>query len=174
MRRPRRMALDAGVDVELPAADAIQQPDRPGAPGHNRAGHDRPRGLTRFAREVSAGALRSPYVDPDYAEKITNSAEHQQLALKAAHEAIILAEEPEQPAAAGEGKVQAHCRDRAECCRTSSGRIQQQAGPGRERTRGDQGESRDRVPKSSTRKAARSPRAFPTGTPTKSCSAIRR
>jgi beta-glucosidase len=31
-----------------------------------------------------------PYVSPDYAEKITNSPEHQQLALKAAHEAIIL------------------------------------------------------------------------------------
>src|SRR5260370_23983832 len=31
-----------------------------------------------------------PYVNPDDAEKVTNSAEHQQLALKAAHEAIIL------------------------------------------------------------------------------------
>jgi len=31
-----------------------------------------------------------PYTDPGVAEKITNNAEHQQLALRAAHEAIIL------------------------------------------------------------------------------------
>jgi beta-glucosidase len=37
-----------------------------------------------------AGLFEDPYVNPDYAEKITNSAEHQQLALKAAREAIIL------------------------------------------------------------------------------------
>ncbi len=36
------------------------------------------------------GLFDDPYVEPDYAEKITNSPEHQQLALKAAHEAIIL------------------------------------------------------------------------------------
>jgi beta-glucosidase len=37
-----------------------------------------------------AGLFDDPYVNADYAEKITNNAEHQQLALKAAHEAIIL------------------------------------------------------------------------------------
>ncbi len=36
------------------------------------------------------GLFDDPYVDPAYAEKITNSPEHQQLALKAAHESIIL------------------------------------------------------------------------------------
>jgi beta-glucosidase len=36
------------------------------------------------------GLFDNPYVDPENAEKITNSPEHQQLALKAAHEAIIL------------------------------------------------------------------------------------
>jgi len=37
-----------------------------------------------------AGLFEDPYVDPNYAEKIANSHEHQQLALKAAHEAITL------------------------------------------------------------------------------------
>ncbi len=36
------------------------------------------------------GLFEHPYVDPDYAEKIINSAEHQALALKAAQEAIVL------------------------------------------------------------------------------------
>jgi beta-glucosidase len=36
------------------------------------------------------GLFDNPYVDPDYAEKITNSAEHRQIALKAAQETIVL------------------------------------------------------------------------------------
>jgi beta-glucosidase len=36
------------------------------------------------------GLFENPYVDPDYAEKTTNSAEHQQLAEKAAEESIVL------------------------------------------------------------------------------------
>jgi beta-glucosidase len=36
------------------------------------------------------GLFESPYVDPDYAQKITNSSEHQQLALKVAQKAIVL------------------------------------------------------------------------------------
>ena len=36
------------------------------------------------------GLFENPYVDPDYAQKITNSAEHQELALRVAHKAIVL------------------------------------------------------------------------------------
>jgi len=36
------------------------------------------------------GLFDNPYVDPDYAEKVTNSAEHRALALKAAQKAIVL------------------------------------------------------------------------------------
>lgn len=36
------------------------------------------------------GLFESPYVDPDYAQKITNSPAHQQLALKVAQKAIVL------------------------------------------------------------------------------------
>ncbi len=37
-----------------------------------------------------AGLFDDAYANADYAEKITNSPEHQQLALKAAREAIML------------------------------------------------------------------------------------
>ena len=36
------------------------------------------------------GLFENPYVDPDYAQKITNSPEHQQLALKVAQKSIVL------------------------------------------------------------------------------------
>src|SRR5258708_8479234 len=49
------------------------------------------RAVARILRaKFLTGLFENPYADPDYAEKITNSPAHQQLALKAAHEAIIL------------------------------------------------------------------------------------
>ena len=36
------------------------------------------------------GLFENPYADPDYAQKVTNSAEHQQLALKVAQKSIVL------------------------------------------------------------------------------------
>ncbi|HEY3974634.1 MAG TPA: glycoside hydrolase family 3 N-terminal domain-containing protein [Candidatus Sulfotelmatobacter sp.] len=36
------------------------------------------------------GLFENPFVDPDYAQKITNSSEHQELALKVAQKAIVL------------------------------------------------------------------------------------
>ena len=36
------------------------------------------------------GLFENPFVDPDYAQKITNSSEHQQLALKVAQKSIVL------------------------------------------------------------------------------------
>ncbi len=43
-----------------------------------------------LATKFRLGLFENPYVDPDYAQRITNSPEHQQLALKAAQEAIVL------------------------------------------------------------------------------------
>src|SRR5580692_4225293 len=85
-----KMALEAGVDVELPAADAY----------HSLVGQVRDgriaestvdQAVARVLREkFLTGLFDNPYVDPGYAEKITNSPEHQRLALHAAREAIIL------------------------------------------------------------------------------------
>ena len=43
-----------------------------------------------LAAKFRLGLFENPYVDPAYTEKITNSLEHQKLALRAAQEAIVL------------------------------------------------------------------------------------
>src|SRR6266478_2511381 len=85
-----RTALEAGVDVELPAVATYRtllQQVRDGRVSESQVG----RAVARLLRmKFLTGLFDNPYVDPDYAEKVTNSPEHQQLALKAAHEALIL------------------------------------------------------------------------------------
>jgi beta-glucosidase len=85
-----KMALEAGVDVELPAADAYDT-----LVSQVRAGRISMAAVNRAVAHVLrekflTGLFDDPYVDPAYAAKITNSAEHQRVALKAAREAIIL------------------------------------------------------------------------------------
>jgi beta-glucosidase len=43
-----------------------------------------------LAAKFRLGLFENPFVDPDYAQKVTNSPEHQQLALKVAQKAIVL------------------------------------------------------------------------------------
>jgi beta-glucosidase len=85
-----RMALDAGVDTELPfiaAYGTLSDQVKQGTIAESTID----RSVRRVLRQkFQAGLFDDPYVDPSYAEKITNSPEHQQLALKAAHEAITL------------------------------------------------------------------------------------
>ena len=85
-----RMALDAGVDIELPFPDAY-----PGLVQQVHNGTVSEAAVDRAAASVLrakflAGLFDDPYVDPAYAEKITNSPEHQKLALQAARETITL------------------------------------------------------------------------------------
>jgi beta-xylosidase len=84
------MALKAGVDIELPFPDAY-----PGLLAQIKAGTITEaavdHAVARVLREkFLAGLFEDPYVEPDYADKITNNVERQKLALKAAHESIIL------------------------------------------------------------------------------------
>src|SRR5277367_6377088 len=85
-----RMALDAGVDIELPFPDAY-----PGLVQQVHDGTVSEAAVNRAAASVLrakflAGLFDDPYVDPAYAEKITNNTEHQKLALQAARETLIL------------------------------------------------------------------------------------
>jgi beta-glucosidase len=85
-----KMALEAGVDIELPFADAYNSLIAQVKAGRI-AEASVNRSVARMLRaKFFAGLFDDPYVDPAFAEKITNSTEHRQLALKAAHEAIIL------------------------------------------------------------------------------------
>ena len=85
-----RMALEAGVDLELPFADAYET-----LPAQVKQGLIAESTIDRSVRRVlqqkfQAGLFDDPFVDPANAEKIANSPQHRELALKAAHEAITL------------------------------------------------------------------------------------
>jgi len=85
-----KLALESGVDVELPFGNAYHSLIKQVREGKVSQG-DVDRAVGRILRlKFLTGLFDDASVDPDYAEKITNNAEHQQLALKAAHEAIIL------------------------------------------------------------------------------------
>jgi len=84
------MALEAGVDVELPSADAFTHLEDLVKSGDVSEIYI-DRAVARVLRmKFLTGLFDDPYVDPDYAEKITNDADHRELALKAAHEALTL------------------------------------------------------------------------------------
>ena len=85
-----KLALESGVDVELPFSEAYPSLIAQVKEGKvSEAMVDR--AVANLLREkFLAGLFESPYVDPQYAGQITNNSDHQRLALKAAHEAIIL------------------------------------------------------------------------------------
>jgi beta-glucosidase len=85
-----KLALESGVDIELPYTevnhlllDAVKQ----GKVAESYVD----RAAARVLRaKILAGLFDDPFVDPDAAEKITNSSAHRQLALEAAYKAVIL------------------------------------------------------------------------------------
>ena len=85
-----RKALETGVDIELPDIDCygtLVEQIRQGR--ISEATLDKT--VVRILRaKFLAGLFEDPYVDPDEAVKVNNSPEHQQLALRAAREAIVL------------------------------------------------------------------------------------
>jgi beta-glucosidase len=85
-----RTALESGVDVELPAVATFRtllQQVRDGRVSEVLVD----RAVRRVLRmKFLTGLFDDPFVDPAFAEKVTNSPEHQQLALKAAREAVVL------------------------------------------------------------------------------------
>jgi beta-glucosidase len=85
-----RRALEAGVDVDTPEGKAyasIVQQVRDGQIAESTLD----RAVSRILHaKFQLGLFEDPYVDPDYAEKICRRPEDRALALKAAHEAIIL------------------------------------------------------------------------------------
>ena len=85
-----KVAIESGVDIELPFTEAYGSLLTQVKEGKiAEAAIDR--AVANVLRvKFLAGLFDDPYVDAESAEKVTNSAEHQQLALKAAREAIIL------------------------------------------------------------------------------------
>jgi beta-glucosidase len=85
-----RQALEAGVDMELPDPDCYQTIPQ--------LIHDGKLAMATVDQAVSRvlyakfalGLFENPYVDPDKAERLTNSQEHRQLAAEAARRSIVL------------------------------------------------------------------------------------
>jgi beta-glucosidase len=85
-----RMALAAGVDYDLSDGSVYNT-----LVDQVRAGRILESEVDKATARILAakfrlGLFENPYVDPDYAERITNNPEHQKLALKAAQETIVL------------------------------------------------------------------------------------
>ena len=85
-----RVAFESGVDIELPFNQTYGTlVEQVKAGKISEASIDV--SVARMLRaKFLAGMFEDPYSNADAAEKITNSPEHQALALKAAHESIIL------------------------------------------------------------------------------------
>lgn len=85
-----RLALEAGVDIELPDPDCFPLLLKLVREGKvSEASIDK-----AVARNIRAkfllGLFENPYVDPDRAVKVTNSSEHRELAAEAARRSIVL------------------------------------------------------------------------------------
>jgi beta-glucosidase len=83
-------ALEAGVDLELP--DPYGFPELPALVTRGRISESLvDRSVTRMLRaKLLAGLFEQPYVDPDRAERVANTSEHQAMALEAARKSIVL------------------------------------------------------------------------------------
>jgi beta-glucosidase len=85
-----RLALAAGVDFDLSDGSVyrtlIDQVKSGAVPESELDAAVR----RVLAAKIRLGLFENPYVDPDYTERNTNSAEHRQLALKAAQKVIVL------------------------------------------------------------------------------------
>jgi beta-glucosidase len=85
-----RMALAAGIDFDLSNGAVYKTLVEEVEAGRAAEKHlDRAAGSI-LAAKFRAGIFDDPYVDPDYAERITSSKPHRDLALKAAQKTIIL------------------------------------------------------------------------------------
>ncbi len=85
-----RLGIDAGVEYDLSDGSVyhtllaqVKQGIVPESEVDRAVAHV-------LATKFRLGLFENPFVDPDYAEKTTNSEEHRQLALQAAREAIVL------------------------------------------------------------------------------------
>jgi beta-glucosidase len=85
------LAIKAGVDVGISIEDAYMGGLIENVHEGKISMKDVDQAVSRLLRiKFQMGLFEHPYVDPDYAEKIVNSAEHRELALQAEREGIVL------------------------------------------------------------------------------------
>ncbi|ACK42995.1 MULTISPECIES: glycoside hydrolase family 3 N-terminal domain-containing protein [Dictyoglomus] len=85
-----RLALEAGLDMELPDSDCFEE-----MINLVKGGKLSEETINEAVRRILgvkfwAGLFDNPFVDPDYAERVNDCAEHRELALRVARESIVL------------------------------------------------------------------------------------
>lgn len=86
-----KQAIEAGLDVELPRRYIYGQPLLEAVKEGLVKESTINKAVSRILEaKFKLGLFENPYVDPDYADKISDCEEHRRLALQAAREAIVL------------------------------------------------------------------------------------
>ncbi|MFC1552432.1 glycoside hydrolase family 3 N-terminal domain-containing protein [Candidatus Latescibacterota bacterium] len=100
-----KMAIEAGVDIELPSPDCNLTIVEQIADGRiSEATLDK--AVLRLLRgKFLLGLFENPYADPAYAEKITNSKTHADLALQAAYKSAVLLKNDNNMLPLGKNKI---------------------------------------------------------------------
>ncbi len=85
-----RLALEAGVDIELPDPDCFPLLLKLVREGNVSEGSVNKAVARNLRAKFLLGLFETPYVDPDRAARVTNSLEHRELAAEAARRSIVL------------------------------------------------------------------------------------
>ena len=85
-----RLALEAGVDIELPDPDCFPMLLKLVREGKVSEGAVNKAVARNLKAKFLLGLFENPYVDPDRTVKVTNSLEHRELAAEAARRSIVL------------------------------------------------------------------------------------
>jgi beta-glucosidase len=85
-----RLALEAGVDIELPDPDCFQMLVKLVREGKVSEALIDKAVVRNLRSKFLLGLFENPYVDPERAVRVTNSSEHRQLAAEAARRSIVL------------------------------------------------------------------------------------
>ena len=85
-----RLALEAGVDIELPDPDCFPLLLKLVREGKVSEGSVNKAVARNLRAKFLLGLFENPYVDPDRAASVTNSVEHRELAAEAARKSIVL------------------------------------------------------------------------------------
>jgi len=86
-----KLAVEAGLDVELPATDCYGEPMQRGIQEGLISKEAVDEAVRRVLRiKIRLGLLDNPFVDEDEAERVSHCPEHQSLALQMARKAIVL------------------------------------------------------------------------------------
>jgi beta-glucosidase-like glycosyl hydrolase len=86
-----KIALEAGMDVELPRIDCYGEPLKKAIEDGRVSTETLNLSVGRILNaKFSLGMFDDPYVDPDVAEQVTNCAEHRRLAREMARQSLVL------------------------------------------------------------------------------------